>query len=40
VEHLRRAFELDPDKAGQWANGDSDLDAIRDDPAVRELLGG
>jgi tetratricopeptide (TPR) repeat protein len=32
VAHLRRAFELEP-KARQWAESDSDLDAIRDDAA-------
>jgi tetratricopeptide (TPR) repeat protein len=32
LEHLRRAAELEP-KCREWAAGDSDLDAIRDDPA-------
>jgi hypothetical protein len=31
LTHLTRAFELQP-KAATWAEGDSDLDAIRDDP--------
>jgi tetratricopeptide (TPR) repeat protein len=31
LEHLARAVELEP-KAVEWAAGDSDLDAIRDDP--------
>ena len=31
VEHLRRAAELEPQVA-EWAAGDSDLDAIRDEP--------
>ncbi len=38
IEHLRRAIEL----AGEWreyAKADSDFDAIRDDPAFRELVG-
>jgi tetratricopeptide (TPR) repeat protein len=33
LEHLRRAFELDPAKMRAWAADDSDLDSIRDDPA-------
>jgi tetratricopeptide (TPR) repeat protein len=33
LEHLRRAFELDPEKVRAWASDDSDLDSIRDDPA-------
>jgi tetratricopeptide (TPR) repeat protein len=32
LEHLRRAVELDP-RAASWAADDSDLDALRDDPA-------
>jgi tetratricopeptide (TPR) repeat protein len=32
LEHLRRAVELRP-QAAEWAADDSDLDAIRDDPA-------
>ena len=32
LEHLRRAFELEP-RAREWAQTDSDLDSIRDDPA-------
>jgi hypothetical protein len=39
VQQLRRAVDLDPAKARQWAAGDSDLDAIRDEPEVRQLLG-
>ena len=31
--HLRRAFELAPDKVWAGAESDSDLDSIRDDPA-------
>jgi tetratricopeptide (TPR) repeat protein len=33
LEHLRRAFDLDPEKVRAWASDDSDLDSIRDDPA-------
>lgn len=37
VEHLRKAIELS-DQLRAYARQDSDLDAIRDDPAVAELL--
>jgi mannose-6-phosphate isomerase-like protein (cupin superfamily) len=33
LEHLRRAFDLDPEKIHSWAAQDSDLDSIRADPA-------
>jgi hypothetical protein len=33
LEHLRRAYELAPEKVSRWAPDDSDLDSIRDDPA-------
>jgi tetratricopeptide (TPR) repeat protein len=39
IEHLRRAFELS-DKMREFAKGDSDLDALRDEPAFRELIAG
>lgn len=39
LEHLRRAFDLAPEKVREWAAGDSDLDAIRDDPAFPSRLG-
>lgn len=29
---LERAFEMEPDEVRKWAEGDSDLDSIRDDP--------
>ena len=32
LEHLRRAFEIEP-KTREWAEKDADLDSIRDDPA-------
>jgi hypothetical protein len=38
VNHLRRAIELS-DEFREFAKGDSDLDAIRDDPAFKELVG-
>ncbi len=38
LEHLRRAFDLAPEKVRDWAVADSDLDSIRDDPAF-PLLG-
>ena len=33
VEHLRAAFELEPETVRGWAAKDSDLDSLRDDPA-------
>jgi tetratricopeptide (TPR) repeat protein len=30
IEAFRRAFELDPERVGKWASGDTDLDSIRD----------
>lgn len=38
LEHLRRAIELS-DMFRDYAKGDSDLDAIRDEPAFKELVG-
>jgi hypothetical protein len=32
LDELARAFEMEPDKVQKWAEGDSDLDSIRDDP--------
>ncbi len=32
VAHLRRALELDPERVRQWADGDTDLDVLRDRP--------
>jgi hypothetical protein len=41
IDHLRRAVELDTSgQVGTWAKGDSDFDAIRDEPAFKELVGG
>jgi tetratricopeptide (TPR) repeat protein len=37
IEHLRKAIELS-EQFRAYARQDSDLDAIRDDPAVKELL--
>ncbi len=37
-EHLRTALANEP-KARKWAEEDTDLDAIRDDPRFAELLG-
>jgi tetratricopeptide (TPR) repeat protein len=37
VEHLRKAIELS-EQFRAYARQDSDLDAIRDDPAVKELI--
>jgi mannose-6-phosphate isomerase-like protein (cupin superfamily) len=38
VEHLRHAIEMSEQFRG-FAKGDSDLDQIRDEPEVRQLLG-
>lgn len=38
IEHLRRAIELS-ERFRDFAKGDTDLDAIRGEPAVKELLG-
>ena len=38
LAHLRRAVELS-DQARELAKNDSDLDAIRDEPAFKELIG-
>jgi tetratricopeptide (TPR) repeat protein len=37
IEHLRRAFEVS-DRMREFAQGDSDLDPLRDDPAFQELM--
>jgi tetratricopeptide (TPR) repeat protein len=37
IQHLRKAIELS-EQFRAYARQDSDLDAIRDDPAVKELL--
>lgn len=39
LEHLRQAIELS-DMFRDYAKNDSDLDAIRDEPAFKELVGG
>src|SRR5437762_3021369 len=38
IEHLRRAVEKS-DRMRTLARGDSDLDAIRDEPVFKELIG-
>ena len=38
ITHLRQAIE-GSERFREYAKGDSDLDAIRDDPAFRELVG-
>jgi len=32
IEHLREAYEADPEHIGSWAADDSDLDSLRDRP--------
>jgi len=39
LEHLRRSIELSPERSRALAQDDSDFDAIRDEPAFRELIG-
>ena len=39
VTHLRQAIDLS-DELRAFAEDDSDLDAIRDDPAFKQLVGG
>ena len=38
LQHLEQAIELS-DRSREWARGDSDFDAIRDEPRFRELVG-
>ena len=38
LDHLRRALELS-DMFREYAKGDSDLDAIRDEPGFADLVG-
>jgi hypothetical protein len=38
VQALERAAEMDSESVRRWAEGDSDLDSIRDDPRVAALL--
>ena len=38
IEHLRRSIELSPERSRALAQDDSDFDAIRDEPAFKELI--
>jgi quercetin dioxygenase-like cupin family protein len=38
IDHLRRAVERDPEQARGYIAHDGDLDALRDDPRLQELL--
>jgi tetratricopeptide (TPR) repeat protein len=38
IEHLRRSIELSPERSRALAQDDSDLDAVRDEPAFKELI--
>jgi tetratricopeptide (TPR) repeat protein len=40
VEHLRQALALSPDTVRGYAENDSDLDALREEPAFQELFAG
>jgi quercetin dioxygenase-like cupin family protein len=39
IAHLQRAHELEPGEVARLAAGDSDLDALRDDPRVSAIAG-
>ena len=39
IEHLRQAIALS-ERLREYAKGDSDFDAIRDDPEFQKLVGG
>jgi quercetin dioxygenase-like cupin family protein len=39
IEHLQRAHQLNPERVSQAAAGDSDFDAVRDDPRVSAISG-
>jgi tetratricopeptide (TPR) repeat protein len=39
LEHLRRSIELS-ERFREYAKGDSDFDAVRDEPEFKELVGG
>jgi hypothetical protein len=38
IEHLRRSIELSPRRSRALARDDSDFDAVRDEPAFKELI--
>ena len=38
IEHLRRSIELSPERSRALAQDDSDFDAIRNEPAFKELI--
>jgi tetratricopeptide (TPR) repeat protein len=38
IEHLRRSIELSPGRSRALARDDSDFDAVRDEPAFKELI--
>ena len=38
IKHLGRVFEMSPERFRQFAAGDSDFDALRDDPRFQELV--
>ncbi len=39
LDALERAAEMDPEAVRKWADGDADLDSLRDDPRFKELAG-
>lgn len=40
IRHLRHAFDTSPDQTRGWAENDSDLDSLRDEPAFKQLFAG
>jgi mannose-6-phosphate isomerase-like protein (cupin superfamily) len=40
LEALERAAEMDAESVRKWAEGDSDLDSIREDPRFKEVVAG
>jgi quercetin dioxygenase-like cupin family protein len=40
IAHLRRAYELDPERVAEAAAKDKDFDSVRDDPRVSAITGG
>lgn len=38
IEHLREAFAISEESVRGWADGDSDLDSLRGEPAFQELF--
>jgi predicted Zn-dependent protease len=39
IAELQRAHEIEPERVAEYAAGDSDFDAVRDDPRVSAIAG-